>query len=217
MTVVNSYIRSVIYKDLSSLHAYPEVSLLNEIGGRKEEIKRLFRELSNQRPFFLLPSLEEIIFLAEEISIEKLQTEYVRLFDYHPLCSTHETFYADHDSRDPAQNLSAIIECYNEFNLDLAASFQEPPDCLMHELEFMHFLTHMEGEVWMNDKEKSRRYIKAEKMFLGKHLVLWISEFRNCVKSNSTLSFFQKLADLTKIFITLDYDYICTLDPIERP
>ena len=214
MTVINSYLRSSVYKELSSLHAYPEASLFHEIGSRKEEIKKLFSELSSQKPFFLLPALEGIISSAEEISIENLQTEYVRLFDYQPLCFIHETFYADPDNREPAKIISALIGAYNEFGLNVSSSSQEPPDCLTHELEFMHFLTHMEGESRAGGDEKSHHYIQAGKKFLGEHLMLWISEFRNCVKKNSNLSFFQNLADLTESFVKLDYDYLCTF---ERP
>ena len=213
MITINPYLRSSVYKALSSLHAYPEASLCREIGSRKEELINLFGELSKQKPFFSLPTLEGIVASVKELPIEELQTEYVRLFDYNPLCSCYETSYADPENRKPAQIISALIEFYNEFGLNVSASFQEPPDCITHELEFMHFLSHMEGESGHRGDEKNRGYvIRAEKMFLEDHLLSWMPKFGTCVKKNSKLSFFQNLSELTETFVTLDHTYVCALE-----
>ena len=82
----------------------------------------------------------------------------------------------------------------------------------MLELEFMHFLTHMEGESFNSGNGEVQKYINAEKRFLGEHLILWISEFSKCVKKNSNLPFFRELANLSETFVTLDFKYVCSLD-----
>ena len=214
MTVINSYLRSSVYKELSSLHAYPEAPMQMDIVSRKEDIQSLFSDLSSQKPFSSMPSIEEILMTFEDISLANLQTEYVRLFDYHPPCGTNETYYMDPDSSDPSSIASTILGFYQDFGLNASASFQEPPDGLMHELEFMHFLAHMEGESWAAGNEKLHKYINGQKKFLGDHLMLWISKFSDCVGRHTELSFFKILSGITERFITLDYEYVCSLAAI---
>lgn len=208
MKMVNPFLRSVIYKELSSLYIYPAKSVFDEIKGRKKDFSAAFEELYSQFALTLPDYGRELLAVFEELSVDDLQVEHVRLFDYNPLCPPYESSYIKLKNLNPATIHSALIECYHKFGLNSSPSFAEPLDHITVELEFMHFLTFREGQAIEKESEDVEMYLMAEKDFCENHLIKWVPEFSNCLDKQANLRFFNLSALLTRDFIIHESEYV---------
>ena len=211
MDIINPFLRSTTYKILSSFYTYPEKQTLDEMNNRNQEISTTFDALSSQGNFISSRNIRGFFSSLDSFSLKEVQTEYVRLFDYRPLCPVYESSYVTEGRRNPAEVQLFVEDCYNEFGLDSSQSYAEPPDHIILELEFMHFLSFKEGEAFGNEDKGEKKYLMAEKKFCENHLLRWVPNFCSRLNESSNLPFFQTLAVLTKDFILEDANHINTL------
>jgi len=104
-----------------------------------------------------------------------------------------------------------LLECkgfYKNFGLYLQPN--ELPDSLEIELEFMYYLTNLIVENF--DKEDSEKKIikilTAQKDFLERHLIHFVSSLKECLKKYEELKFYYNLCCFLHDFLLYDLDFI---------
>ncbi len=82
------------------------------------------------------------------------------------------------------------------------------PDHITIELELMQRLTDYEAKLWLwgekTSEEQLRRCLQAQEQLLRDHLCNWVPRFCDRVLKVTTSSFYQKMAELTKLVILSD-------------
>lgn len=202
-----SFIRSDLYRVMSSLFRYPNQETLDGLrqgikdrgkgseSGNYPDISALRHELE------LLPGT-----LGNEWK-DATEPEYVQLFEYNPTCPPYETFYVDNEKNKGSEILLSVLRCYQEFGLEQSADFSELGDHISLELEFMHFLSFKEGEAVENDDKDIEKYVLGQKRFIENHLRKWVPAFCDRLTKTTRLSHYKALAALTKNFILRECDH----------
>lgn len=208
MKTINSFYRSTAYREFASWYRYPEQSSLDELKARDQEVIGAFEALAAQGHFAPMQNIRSLFEDMECPSLSDLQAEYVRLFDYRPPCPMFESSYTEQKKNNPGKIKLSIEEFYNEFGLDASPTSFEPPDHLMLELEFMHFLSFKEGEAFENDGSDVEKYLMGQQRFSEDHLMKWVPAFCDRLSENAELSYYKALAVLTEGFLLQDTDYI---------
>ena len=208
MKTIDPFLRSTGYKEFASWYRYPEQSSVDDLKKRVQEIRTAFEALTTSKNFDSIEDIDALFDALDGLPLTDLQAEYVRLFDYRPPCPLFESSYSELEKNNPGKVKLSVEDFYNEFGLDTSPSSLEPPDHLMLELEFMHFLSFKEGEALQNEGIDIERYRIAQKRFCMDHLQKWVPAFCERLRENADLSFFKGLADLTEDFVLHDTDYI---------
>ena len=83
------------------------------------------------------------------------------------------------------------------------------PDHISVELEFMKEAAGREARaIEEKDWEGALYCQKMEKKFISDHLIKWIPAFCDKISSQAEISFYGDLADVTKDFITLEFEEV---------
>ena len=211
MKTINSFHRSTAYREFASWYRYPEQSSLDELKARDQEVIGAFEALADQGHFASKQNIHSLFEDMEGLLLSDLQAEYVRLFDYRPPCPMFESSYTELEKSNPGKVKLSVENFYNEFGLDASPTSIEPPDHIMMELEFMHFLSYKEGEARENEDIDFEKYIMGQQRFCRNHLQQWVPAFCDRLKENAGVSFFKALAALTEDFVLHDTGYIDSL------
>jgi TorA maturation chaperone TorD len=101
----------------------------------------------------------------------------------------------------------AVTDLYREGGFELSGTFQELPDHIAAELEFLYLLTFRENRARRDgDVETLRATAELKRRFLGQHLGAWIGPFSAAVKAGAETDFYRALADLTEAFVRREAD-----------
>lgn len=102
--------------------------------------------------------------------LEKVEAEYVRLFDYRPVCAPYENAYRrDFLAHDLVSGLAVFYK-----NNGAKCDEIKAPDHISVELEFMHYLCYQEGVAAL---EKADIWRETQQRFFSDHLLLWVPSF----------------------------------------
>jgi TorA maturation chaperone TorD len=105
---------------------------------------------------------------------------------------------------------------YGEACVCMPAEYNEPPDYIGLELDFMRFLTEGETESWRNGaRDNALAYLNTERDFLSEHIMKWIPGFCDKVVEIAELDFYRGIARMTKGFISDDCGKVEGLTDIE--
>ena len=211
MKPINPYLRSTAYRAFASWYRYPEQSSLDTLKAGQREFCGCFEALAAHGNFESAPSIHSLVESLDGVSLTDLQAEYVRLFDYRPLCPLFESSYTEMEKSNPGKVKLSVEDFYNDFDLDTSPCSVEPPDHITLEMEFMHFLSFKEGEESENGGPKGAKYVLGQQQFYRNHLHKWVSAFCNRLTQHAALPFYKILAGLTDNFLMHDSDYIDAL------
>lgn len=111
---------------------------------------------------------------------------------------------SEHRTVPQNQTWEDLIRFYEHFNLvyDLHTT-REPPDHLIVELDFMHFLTFVEAGA-----QEPAPFVRGQKDFLERHLVLWLRRFAAALTRTADSRPYGHLADLVSRFVEADLAYL---------
>ena len=138
------------------------------------------------------------------LSEEDLQVEYTRLFDAGaagPSCPLNGGVYLD----ERMQTLEEMVRFYNHFGLTAGEDFEELPDHITTQLEFMHFLCSGEDQ-HQSEQEDAANYQRAQRDFLNRHLGKWIPQLAEQASEHKAQPFYQTLVSLLALFIKAEQD-----------
>ncbi len=204
--------RSIVYAMLSLNFYYP----LPEVLSKKDSLLKQFNDslftLSSLKFFGGLRSKCKLTGEDAGASREELEIEYTRLFvTAYPStpCPPYESFFRSQEKMLMREVAIEVKDLYSKFGVGLSEKFNEPPDHIATELEFMYFLSSKETENRRKGLLKEVRVlIENECEVLGSHLMNWFPTFKDCVKKHSRIPFYKNLVDFTHEFVSRDLSFI---------
>jgi TorA maturation chaperone TorD len=194
--------RAKIYKSLAECYYLPG-----------EATRRNARLLGRSLPAICHPAAEavermEAAMLSDE-GLEDLAIDHARLFvgPFALLAPPYGSVYLEGERRLMGDSTLAVSACYQEVGLEVAAGFNETPDHISAELEFMHFLVVRELEALAGgDRDRARYFRQKQSSFLESHLAAWIPVFTRAVEEQAQTRFYQDLAAATRLFVESDFN-----------
>ena len=169
-------------------------------------IKEVLSEMGLQYDIFSQKDQDQLL--------EDLAVEYARLFlgpDKH--ISPHESVHHQRDDGDWGVHWGGSTVDVKKFiettGLEYKQEYTGMPDHISAELDFMKEAAGREAQaIEEKDWEGALYCQKMEKKFICNHLIKWIPEFCDKIISQAEISFYSDLADITKDFITLEFEEI---------
>ncbi len=198
-------IRSNVYGFLSSMFR-EEITAERLRQLKAPVIKEALAEMGFQYDIFSQKGQDELL--------EDLAVEYARLF-LGPAkhISPHESIHHRRDDGDWGSHWGASTVDVKQFietaGLEYKQEYTGMPDHISVELEFMKEAAGREAQaIEEKDWEGALYCQKMEKKFLCDHLIKWIPAFCDQIMSQAEISFYGELAEVTKEFITLEFEEI---------
>ena len=140
-------------------------------------------------------------------SVEALAVEHARLFlgPFQLVAPPYGSYYLD--EKTVMGDSTALVETfYHSCGLHLAEDFNDLPDHLKVELEFMSYLVFGERKAYeVADGDEVSRLRALQREFLGRFLVPWLEPFTDAVISDRESPFYVALARCTAAFLKADY------------
>ncbi len=197
--------RSNIYGFLSSMFR-EEINAERLLQIKGPDIKEVLSEMGIQYEIFSQKDQDQLL--------EDLAVEYARLFlgpDKH--ISPHEAVHHQRDDGDWGVHWGGSTVDVKKFiettGLEYKQEYSGMPDHISVELDFMKEAAGREAQaIEEKDWEGALYCQKMEKKFICDHLIKWIPTFCDKIISQAEISFYGDLADVTKDFITLEFEEI---------
>ncbi len=136
--------------------------------------------------------------------IERLKVDYARLFvgPYSLLAPPYGSVYLEGERRIMGDSTLHALEMYRETGLDVAQDFNDAPDHITAELEFMYYLVFKEIKAGASGSFTiAVDYVEKQKSFLKTHLGAWVSAFSTQVMESAETEFYRNLSTLTTRFV----------------
>jgi TorA maturation chaperone TorD len=140
-------------------------------------------------------------------SIETLLVDYTRLFlgPMEPLAKPYGASWLE-TAVDAEENPHlAVLDIYHAGGFDIDEGFQELPDHIAVELEFLYVLIFNSNMARLSEATESQADVEQIKQqFLGENLSAWIDPFASAVKAHAQADFYGILVDCTRCFVQLE-------------
>jgi TorA maturation chaperone TorD len=150
----------------------------------------------------------EAALLAYE-GVADLAIDHARLFvgPFALLAPPYGSVYLDGERRCMGDSTLDVGSRYREVGLGTAAGFNDAPDHIAAELEFMHFLVIKELEALAGkDLDRAQHFRQKQNSFLERHLAAWVPVFTRNVEEQAQTRFYQDLAAATRLFIEREFE-----------
>ena len=135
-------------------------------------------------------------------SQEDLRLDYTRLFlgPFNIRSKPYGSVYLDRGDTVMGDSTMAALALYSEGGFQVDEAFEEMPDHVAVELEFLYLLNARLGDGQSDNGE--RDFLAAlECRFLMTHLGRWITPFSKAVEEGAATDFYKNLADLTRCVV----------------
>lgn len=136
---------------------------------------------------------------------EDLLVEYARLFvgPNELLAPPYGSVYLEEGRKVMGESTAGVMEFYKAEGLTMDEQFQNLPDHIAAEMEFMYYLAYHQVEALeKNDTEKAVHFLNRQEIFLRTFLCPWVAPFCEKIKQGTENGFYQALADCLAAFIT---------------
>ena len=136
---------------------------------------------------------------------EELLVEYARLFvgPNELLAPPYGSVYLEEGGKVMGESTARVMEFYKAEGLSMDEEFQNLPDHITAEMEFMYYLAYHEVEALeKNDREKAVYFLNRQEAFLRMFLDGWIVPFCAKIKEGTENGFYQALADCLSVFMS---------------
>jgi TorA maturation chaperone TorD len=146
--------------------------------------------------------------------LEAFKVDFSKLFvgPYEMSAAPYGSVYLEGERKMMGDSTLDARNRYRETGLDTAKSFQDAPDHITAELEFMYYLIFKEIEAFSNsDTEAAIDFIQKQKSFLKDHLMAWVPEFVGNIIENAENPFYPNLANATQVFLKDNYQVVCSI------
>lgn len=110
--------------------------------------------------------------------------------------------YLDSGRRLMGDSTIEVLRFYRRAGLSLIADFEEAPDHIAAELEFMYYLVGKETRaIRHGDRNGAYGYLEMQRKFQGNYLRPWVEPFCESIRTGSDHEFYRLLADGLSTFI----------------
>ncbi len=151
--------------------------------------------------------------LGEAFAAQDLQAllvDYTRLFlgPIQALASPYESVWLEGGEAAGADPTAAVLELYQQGGFDIGEDFDDLPDHVAVELEFLYLLLFNQRQALESGNMDQLASARAQlQRFLGGHLGAWVGAFSDAVKEHAETLFYRELALLTERFVRLENDH----------
>lgn len=138
-----------------------------------------------------------------------LKVDYAKLFigPFMALAQPYGSVYLEDKRRLMGASTVDVRQHYLTLGLDLSPDFQEAPDHITAELEFMYVLINQGMDaIEVSDGQLLSESIHHQRIFLGKHIGAWITAFADKITEHAKTDYYRNLATVTRIFIAEDME-----------
>jgi putative dimethyl sulfoxide reductase chaperone len=205
--------RQQVYQFLADCWRIPE----NPIGPTLAALRKCLTELDSA-------AAEPVVHLkthaAESDSPASLTPEFTRLFigPFSPPCPPYGSVYMENNRTLMGDSTMDVLRRYRDLGVDLDRNFNEAPDHICAELEFMCLLVYKElTGLRSGDPGQTEQMLAHQLAFLDDHLTRWIPPFTDRVAAHAHSRFYQELARTTAVFVTEDRRYLAAVAPPAEP
>lgn len=140
-------------------------------------------------------------------AVEALAVEHARLFlgPFHLVAPPYGSYYLD-EKTVMGDSTAEVETFYHSCGLHLSEDFNELPDHITAELEFMSYLVFGQRQAEeAGNSEESIRLKGVQREFLGRFLMPWLEPFTTAVISDGESPFYVAVARCTAAFVGADY------------
>ncbi len=138
---------------------------------------------------------------------QDLLIDYTRLFlgPGNALAQPYESVWRREQGHSGADPTPAIVPLYAEAGFAIADDFQDLPDHVAAELEFLYALLFREtGALARGDVDEARRTRALRGRLLDEHLGRWLEPFAAAVERGAECEFYRALAQLTRHHLAIE-------------
>lgn len=159
--------------------------------------------------------------LGEAFAAHDLQTllvDYTRLFlgPVQALARPYGSFWLSQRSNPAPDSATALLDLYREGGFEIDEAFQELPDHVAVELEFLYLLNFTCNPARAAGRtDEVSDLVRLKQRLLGEHLGVWISPFAAAVKAGAETAFYRELAEFTERFLAMEASSLA-LRPLTR-
>jgi TorA maturation chaperone TorD len=147
----------------------------------------------------------------DQNSIESLLVDYTQLFlgPLNPHAKPYGASWTTQSNTSEDNPHLAVLDIYSAGGFDIDESFQELPDHIAVELEFLYLLIFNGNQALLAQNSQAQAEVEGLKsQFLREHLGAWIAPFATAVKENAKTGFYAVLADFTEQFVRWESELI---------
>lgn len=202
-------IRQALYRFFSHLFLYPDEENLNDMCVAANEL------LNSQESWGEQPYAEKLSVLLEqlsEVNIEDrkwIEDEYNRLFLIKPLVPPYETTYLKSMGKSDGMVVATVSGIYAQAGLAISPSFNDMPDHVAIELEFMSFLCEKELQALSEgDEESVSDMQQGQYEFMGKHLAQWYPHFAEKALSEAKKNLYKNVVGASTAFLRKELELL---------
>ncbi len=153
--------------------------------------------------------LTDVVVAAQSTTLEKLQQDYIQLFDPVHGPFPYEVEHKKGHEFAKSQIMADIMGFYRAFGV---APSTDRADHIGAELEFMHLLTLKEAHALKAAQpDKAQLCSDAQQKFLREHLLTWNLTLIKVIRSkleDDSLIFYQHLLDVFELFTTTEKEHL---------
>lgn len=138
---------------------------------------------------------------------QELLVDYSRLFlgPVQALARPYASVWLSGENVVMQDTTMALLQLYEQGGFAIDENFQELPDHVAVELEFLYLLTHQLRQARVaGDAEALQALQVLRTAFLDGHLGRWLGRFILAVHEHAQTEFYRELAELTELFVRLE-------------
>lgn len=186
--------RQALYRLFCSVFLYPDEEMLIDL---QIGVGELLNSSDYWNEYTFAENLQQLISNIIDLDLnerKQLVNEYNRLFLIKPKVPPYETTYLKHLGKSEGMIGAELSGIYGSAGLVVSPEFNELPDHIAVQLEFMSFLCEKESTALQEDNQQNLITAQQEqRSFLNNHLARWFPKFAKKVleEANSELLYRQ--------------------------
>lgn len=202
--------RQALYRLFCSVFLYPDEEMLIDL---QIGVGELLNSSDYWNEYTFAENLQQLISNIIDLDLnerKQLVNEYNRLFLIKPKVPPYETTYLKHLGKSEGMIGAELSGIYGSAGLVVSPEFNELPDHIAVQLEFMSFLCEKESTALQEDNQQNLITAQQEqRSFLNNHLARWFPKFAKKVleEANSEL-LYRQVVETTFGFLRNELDIL---------
>ncbi len=143
----------------------------------------------------------------DAVPLQDLLVDYTRLFLSAPqaLARPYASVWLSSEPGLMQDSVDELLKLYEQGGLQIDADFQDLPDHVAVELEFLYLLIWQHSQALAAGDDQARQAVAVlRSSFLLGHLGRWLGGFILAVHEHAQCAFYEELAEMTELFVRLE-------------
>ena len=157
------------------------------------------KDLHDYLRFLKVPGYERFTVIDSEmqnVNFEDVSVEFAKLFfgPFEVLVPPYGSCYIESTKQVMQESTIKVKDYYNNYGVNVEEGFNDLPDHIVPELEFMYYLLYNEVEHDPEDEISIEQYQDASKDFFKKYLIKFAIELSESIIDKTELKIFKEIA-----------------------